>query len=247
MEAIVGSKARRRKRKTEPQSNGVTDPQRELRLAEIGSVVASVAHESRNALQRIRARVDLIRLIHPDDSELLTDLAAIEDASLQLQTQFEELREFGAPIVLQQEECDLRQLIQAAWDNVRFAKAYANARLTVPPSSVQVQVDPNRLEQVLRNLFENSLGACREPAQIAIKWEGCERAGSRWLQIFVQDNGPGFTDQQRVAAFTPFFTTKPSGTGLGLAICRRIMHALGGDIDIELCPTGASIKLTLPV
>ena len=98
MEAIVEANAQRRVRNTECQSNVLTDPQHELRLAEIGSVVASVAHESRNALQRIRTRVDLIRLIHPDDSELLSDLAAIEDASRQLQTQFEDLRAFGAPI-----------------------------------------------------------------------------------------------------------------------------------------------------
>lgn len=246
MDAIVGAKAKRRKRKAEHHKNGLADSQRELRLAEIGSVVASVAHESRNALQRIRARVDLIRLIHQDDSELLSDLAAIEEASRQLQTQFEELRAFGAPIILNEEACDLQQLIQTAWGNVQFDKAYASAQLTVPSGNTQIRVDPYRLEQVLRNLFENSLGACAEPVQISVDWESCEQAGSRWIQIFVEDNGPGFTDQQRVSAFTPFFTTKPSGTGLGLAICRRIMHALGGDIHIEECRAGASIRLTLP-
>lgn len=78
------------------------------RLDAVGTAVKSVVHESRNALQRIRSRVELIRLDHDGDLQLYQDLAAIEKASDQLQSHFNELQEISAPIVPQPEHvhCD---------------------------------------------------------------------------------------------------------------------------------------------
>jgi signal transduction histidine kinase len=66
------------------------------------------------------------------------------------------------------------------------------------------------------------------------------------VEISIQDNGPGFTPEQRERAMEPFFTTKAKGTGLGLAIARRVIEAQGGNITIEDSEGGAKITLTLP-
>jgi signal transduction histidine kinase len=89
--------------------------------------------------------------------------------------------------------------------------------------------DRYRLEQVFRNLFENSLSACQDPATISVVCSRNRRSDE--IVVAVRDNGPGMTSAQRKLAFHPFFTTKTAGTGLGLPIVRRIMEAHGGTIE----------------
>ena len=103
------------------------------RLAAIGTVVASVAHESRNALQRIMAQAEFIRLNHPDDAELMEDVSIIEDASRQLRSHFEELREFVAPMVLEKKHCCLRRLTQQVWLQHHQRKWYRSRFVNLPP------------------------------------------------------------------------------------------------------------------
>jgi signal transduction histidine kinase len=217
------------------------------RLAAVGTVVASVAHESRNALQRIRARVDLIRLGNETNQELCADLAAIEEASEQLRLHFDELREFSARIVLQRKICDLPSLAQRAWETVQIGRDHPAAEIAVPQENFICYLDPIRIEQVFRNLFENSIAACRDPAKIDVSWSRTRLHGQEVSRIICRDNGPGFTRDQRRQVFEPFFTTKEEGTGLGLAICKRIIEAHGGSIGIaDSSGHGATTVIVLP-
>jgi signal transduction histidine kinase len=217
------------------------------RLAVVGNAVAAVAHESRNALQRIRSRVDLIRMMHPDDANLLEDLASIEDASAHLQLYFAELLQFTVPVKLQMTRCGLRDLVHRVWRNLQTFPVYADAKLIVPDDDIQCLADTIRIEQVMRNLFENSIAACDGVASIEVDWCVGALHDQESVFITVRDNGPGFDAEQRASAFEPFFTTKSHGSGMGLAICRRIIEAHGGTIEVEAnVDCGAAIVLTLP-
>jgi signal transduction histidine kinase len=217
------------------------------RLATIGTAVAAVAHESRNALYRIRARVELIRLMHENDADLLEDLSAIDDASLQLQSHFEELREFSAPIVMRKLSCSLQNLIQHVWQHVQCSGAYPGSHLSLPDHDTECMIDPTRIEQVMRNLIENAIEASESEARVEVDWTIREIDDDETLFITVSDNGPGFTEEQRSSAFEPFFTTKGHGTGLGLPICRRIVEAHGGSIIVEESgDSGGAITIALP-
>ena len=104
-------------------------------------------------------------------------------------------------------------------------------------------VDPSRLEQVFRNVLENSLAACRDPVEITIGCAPAEIDGHPALRVAVRDDGP----EQRQRLFEPFFTTKTKGTGLGLSIAKRIVEAHGGRIAVgEGGGPGTEILLTLP-
>ena len=108
-------------------------------------------------------------------------------------------------------------------------------------------VDPFRLEQVFRNILENSLAACRDPVKIEIQCTAAEIDGHPALRVAVRDRGPGLDGEQKRRLFEPFFTTKTKGTGLGLAIAKRIVEAHGGWIAVgEASGPGTEIILTLP-
>ena len=93
------------------------------RLAAIGEMMAAIAHESRNALQRIQAGVDMVRMELEDNPDALEDLARIELAGENLRTLFEELRSYAAPIQLDRSSCDLSGIWQRAWSQLAPARA----------------------------------------------------------------------------------------------------------------------------
>lgn len=222
------------------------------RLAAIGKTMAALAHESRNALQRIQAGLEMLELEIPDTPDAHKDLGSIRRATTDLQSILEEVRSFAAPILLHIETADLRQLWQRAWRQLQQATRADMAILVEPPQSIDVTlpVDVTRIEQVFRNLFENAIAATRSaPAssQPEIRLQ-CFREGSDGIRIAITDSGPGFQTADCQQIFEPFFTTKPTGTGLGLAIVARIIEAHRGKIVARPAESGsgACFEITLP-
>ncbi|WP_197231040.1 sensor histidine kinase [Novipirellula artificiosorum] len=217
------------------------------RLAAIGQVVASVAHESRNALQRILAHVELIEEHVGGDSEIMVDLHAIRSAAGSLTQMCEELREFSGELHLDLQLCSLEELIAACWDSLQQHPRQRESRLRVDVANISLWIDPLRMDQVLRNLLENSLTALDRPVSIRAHAVECRSQGVDVVQLTLSDNGPGFLPQNLDKVFEPFFTTKQRGTGLGLAICKRIVESHGGSIAIgDADSSGATVIITLP-
>lgn len=214
------------------------------RLAAVGEVVASVGHESRNALQRIKARVELMRLDAAGNAKLLHNLDEIQKAGNELECMFEELREYCANISLHPTPSHCRELVQEAWESVRERPEMRDVHLQLEMSDRVVMVDPVRMKQVFRNLVENAAGA--NATQIEVVAHDAIVCGEQVTKITFRDDGPGFSGQQLEKAFKPFFTTKKRGTGLGLPICKRIIEQHSGRIEIDPnAPTGATIVITL--
>ncbi|TWU02459.1 ATP-binding protein [Stieleria varia] len=224
---------------------------RSERLAAIGQTMAALAHESRNALQRIHAGLDLLQLELPGESEAQGDLDTVRRAATDLNSLLEEVRSYAAPIRLHLEPCDVRQLAMRAWRHLESAWSQRQVELHIDETfeDVVCRADPTRIEQVYRNLFENALAACSDPVQISVC---CERLPHDLIQISVTDNGPGLNDEQCEKIFEPFFTTKSTGTGLGMSIVHRIIDAHQGCISLAGSATnedhaGACFIIRLPL
>lgn len=224
------------------------------RLAIIGQMMAGIAHESRNAIQRIQTGIDLLKL-DVNEPELVCHLEKIAQANHDLKATLDEVRDYAAPLNLQHNEVDLSSVWRRAWENV--VGNHRNASLTENTNQhdLNCSVDDYRLEQVFRNIFENSLAACQSVPSIQIECldlNGAsvganDGANDGAIKIAVRDNGPGFAMNQRQKIFEPFFTTKQKGTGLGMAIVKRTVEAHGGSVAIgNGNGSGAEIIISMP-
>jgi signal transduction histidine kinase len=219
------------------------------RLAAIGQMVAGVAHESRNALQQIQACCGLLSWKLDGDEESLELLHDVDRAKQRLQRLFDDLRGYAAPPKLEPSRRDVRDILVAAWNSLTHPREGRNASLrqTTMVADTCCAVDPLQLEQVFRNILENSLAACEDPVEIEAHFTVAALEGSEAVQISIRDNGPGLGPEQRENIFQPFYTTKSQGSGLGMAITRRIVEAHGGQIAVGASSMpGTEILLTLP-
>jgi PAS domain S-box-containing protein len=218
------------------------------RLAAIGQMVTGLAHESRNALQRMQACLEMLETEIEDRSEALGYVHRIQAAQDHLQQLFNEVRGYAAPIKLEREPSSLATVWRQAWTHLNVERQGRDARLVENDGTVDLrcEVDPFRLEQVFRNIFENSLAAAADPVRVEIACSSAPVDGNAGVKVSIRDNGPGMTPEQRSRIFEPFYTTKTSGTGLGMAIARRIVEAHGGEISAVDCRSGAEIVITVP-
>ncbi len=219
------------------------------RLATIGEMYTGLAHESRNALQRLRACTDLLADQVDDRPPALALLGRARKAQEDLQQLLDEVRSFAAPMVLDHTECRLAALCREAWNLLQVQRHGRRAEFVDEgcEPSIMVSADRFRIVQAFRNILENALAACKDPVVIRLQCREAEIEGRRGVEIVFEDNGPGFDDAELHRAFEPFFTTKPMGTGLGLAIVRRIVEAHGGRASASRGPRGgAQVRLALP-
>jgi len=219
------------------------------RLAAIGQMMTGLAHESRNALQRSQACLEMLKLEVKEQSAALDLVARMQTAQDHLHQLYEEVRDYAAPIRLKREDHDLQAILHDTWDHLSVERGGRDVHLEVVTTDAQpvCRVDRFALEQVFRNILENSLSACSDPVQIIASFQTGELDGRPAIEVSLADNGPGLTANVRDKIFEPFFTTKTKGTGLGMAITRRIVEAHGGKISVGSGHRpGAEILITLP-
>jgi PAS domain S-box-containing protein len=219
------------------------------RLAAIGQMVAGLAHESGNALQRTQSCLEMLALKLQDRPSALDLLDRMQIAQDRLQNLYKDVRQYAAPMVLARASARLRDIVQQAWANLEPIRSGRHARLggCCLLTEDVCHVDPDALERVFQNLFENSLAACPDRVEITVARSDTLLDGQPAVEVAVRDNGTGLNGEQRKRIFEPFFTTKTRGTGLGMAISRRIVEAHGGRIQVGRdCARGAEIVITLP-
>jgi PAS domain S-box-containing protein len=222
---------------------------RSERLAGIGQMIAGLAHESRNALQRIQSCSEMLELEVEGNDEALKLVRRLQEAQDNLLRLFDEVRGYAAPIQLERQSCRLEAAWREAWELLDSSRHGRDASLVEHTSRADlvVSVDRFRMGQLFRILFENALAACRDPVVVQLVCRNVQLDDGPALEVRVRDNGPGLTPDARKNVFEPFFTTKTKGTGLGMAIARRIVDAHGGRILVgDQWKSGAEFVVWLP-
>jgi PAS domain S-box-containing protein len=219
------------------------------RLAAIGQMMAGLAHESRNALQRSQACLEMLALECRENDKALSLIDRLQVAQTHLTTLYEDVRSYASPLRLERLRVPLDEIWRRSWHHFVTERSFHDATLQehLDATDLQCQVDAFRLGQVFDNIFENALAATPAPARVELQAEPAMLNQREAIRIRVRDHGPGLSPEAQARIFDPFFTTKTKGTGLGMAIARRIVEAHGGEITAgNPAGTGTEILLTLP-
>ncbi|QDT31842.1 PAS domain S-box protein [Thalassoglobus polymorphus] len=219
------------------------------RLAAIGEMITGLAHESRNALQRARACLDMLSLDLVEQPAHMDLTHRIKEALNELQRLYEEVRGYAAPIQLSLGPCRLKDIWEAAWQHITEAMEDRPIVLQAHDDLPEILcvVDRLRIEQVFRNVLENAAAASPPESVVTLKSEACEYKNAPAIRVQISDNGPGIEHQDPNHIFEPFYTTKQKGTGLGMPISKRIVEAHHGEIYVAANTSkGATIEIVLP-
>lgn len=203
-------------------------------------LVHVLTHEIMNSLTPVaslsRTAFDLLDELRPDlPSDVATDLATALDAISRRAASLEKFvssyRSLSnvpparpEAVALDTLFNRLAALLAPAWQARK-----GQAQFVVEPASLQIQIDPDQLEQAMINLLKNAADATESVAQPEVVVSARLSRGGR-LRIEVADNGPGVEDGLIAHIFTPFFTTKQNGGGIGLAMVRQLVHGNGGTV-----------------
>ncbi len=238
---------------------------RSERLAAVGELSASIAHEIRNPLAAISGSIQILRRASPEGGEAgeagrLMDIVLRETDRLnRLITDF---LLYARPGPLQLDAVTLEECVEETLEMLETS-APQGVRIEVNvPAGLAVRADAAQLRQVLWNLALNGCQAMPEGGRLAIRAEalaeppqdgsagsrnGQEEGKSAWVDVTVQDQGAGIPPDAMDHVFEPFFTTKQGGTGLGLATVHRIVQEHGGSIRVETgADRGTSFRIRLP-
>ncbi len=233
------------------------------RLATLGTMAASVAHEFNNILVPV---IGYAQMAQQSLKSAKPDMALIEKAISKAAAGGEKAgricsamlgfaRTSDGAFSAEQNRADLAAVAEEALAVLARDPAKDGLRINVDvPTGLTARMDPIHAEQVLINLLLNARQAMSGPEGTrmdravgrAISITG-RRVGSR-IELTVTDNGPGIPMELQAKVFEPFFSTKrmAGGTGLGLAICRQIVEAAGGEITLNSAPgLGCQFRLSL--
>jgi signal transduction histidine kinase len=205
------------------------------RLASLGVVAASAAHEIKNSLVAISAFAESL-VEKCEDKEMATvvrqELKRINSLVTQMLRYATPKPVTLAPVAVHQVlDHSLRLLEhQMAGRQITLKREY-HAEPGI------VRGDEAQLQQVFMNLLLNAVEAIRGSGEVRVRTElAAENPDRRKVRVYITDSGMGIAAEHLSRVFEPFFTTKKNGTGLGLAVCQRVAQEHQGHIEVRSEP-----------
>jgi signal transduction histidine kinase len=217
---------------------------RSERLAALGELTASIAHEIRNPLGGIFGAAEIVgrESVPPEVRAEFSDILRKETTRLNEAVQ--NILTFARGRKSELRETNLRSVARRVARLVAHeAQQHSVSIAQQIPNGLQIRTDPLLLEHILLNLVLNAVQAMPNGGAVTISAQNVPPAS---VALVVRDTGPGIPPEVQAQMFKPFFTTKPGGTGLGLAIARRMAHGLGGELRLQ-SEVGKGAELTLEI
>lgn len=219
------------------------------RLAHIGKLTTSLAHEIRNPLSSVKMNSQIIlKNMEFDGNDKRRMEITIQEIS-RLERILDEMLDFARPLKLNLQLASINSLMDACLEimdakirekGLAVKKRYARRLPYIP-------LDHEKIEQAFFNILINAVEVLSEEGQIEILTQKLRREGGA-IQVDISDNGPGISAEDLPYVFDPFFSNKKKGTGLGLSNVKKIIEAHGGSALVACRkPHGIRISLTIPI
>jgi signal transduction histidine kinase len=211
--------------------------ERRERLAAWADMAAQVAHEVKNPLTPIQLSTEHLQRaykasgIHSGAFEKVMDVCThtILESVVRLRDIASEFAAFvGAPTGRRQrvDLAELARSVIAPYEDVLPERVRLSTDFS---ESCPALGEAKLVERAIRNLLENALQAVGGAGEIRV----VARRAAGFVELTVEDSGPGFDDETRAHLFEPFFSTKTQGSGLGLALVKKVAEDLGGTASLD--------------
>ncbi len=212
------------------------------RLAAIGEMAATVAHEIRNPLGGIRGFATFLSQDTPESDPRHRLVQKILAGTASLEKVVNGLLEYTRPVELKMSPASCASIAQAAMRYMEYDPTRITIFTEIDPD-LRILADADKLRQVLMNILVNSVQSIENKGEIRLS----AVAGENVVHLSVQDTGSGMDDDALKQVFSPFFTTKEKGTGLGMAVSQKIVEGHGGVLSAHSAPgKGTRIAIQLP-
>ncbi|MEW6517283.1 MAG: ATP-binding protein [candidate division FCPU426 bacterium] len=218
------------------------------KMALVGKIAATVAHEIRNPLTVISTNLQLVHdklpSDHPEHELYATMLAKVRG----LDQTIKEMLVLARPLQLNPRPLALPATLERVLVFVerKFAARNLKVSLEVPEQLPAVLLDEEQAQRVFLNLLLNAYQFLPEGGRIRV--HGAHQAGDPWVTLSFSDDGPGIESAHLPQIFEPFFTTRTDGTGLGLFLVKHILEEMNSSIEVaSAVNAGTEFRLRLPV
>jgi len=220
---------------------------RSQRLASVGRLAAGVSHEIRNPLSSIKGFATYFKERYHDvpENQQISNLM-IQEVD-RLNRVVGQLHEFARPINISKKLINVKTFLKDSLKLIERQALEENIKIQtdLAPEIDEIFIDPDRISQVLLNLYLNAVESVKNGGNLFIMLLKNEE--KKRVEIRVSDTGTGISEDDLTHIFDPYFTTKASGTGLGLAIVHNIIDAHEGEIKVESrLGQGTTVTILLP-
>jgi two-component system sensor kinase FixL len=205
-------------------------------LVKLGEMAAVVAHEVKNPIAGIRGALQVITSRMPEDQRdkgILLDIITRLDG---LNRIVEDMLQFARPRALKHETLAIDALLKETASMIEQDPSMSALEIGISGSS-RISGDREMLQVVFQNILMNAAQAMEGKGRIDVTIT----AADGLCRVAIIDRGPGMPAEVQERVFEAFFTTKHRGTGLGLPIARRVVESHGGNIHIEVPPSGGTV------
>jgi len=218
------------------------------RLAAIGEMAASLAHELKNPLITIGGFAGRLVKTLPHGSREMRYADTIVKEASRLEKMLAEILTFSSKPTICYHDCDMEVIVKECLENCSTTLEDSNIILHYSSSNGPwpVLCDDFQLKQVFLNLILNACEAMPNGGVLTVNVHSVT-LDKPSVQVTISDTGGGISPDMLPRIFIPFFTTKRHGTGLGLAIVNRILTNHSGSIEAANTDKGAVFKVTLPL
>jgi PAS domain S-box-containing protein len=218
------------------------------RLAHIGKLTTSLAHEIRNPLSSVKMNSQIILKNTEFDGNDKRRIEIIVHEISRLERILGEMLDFARPVKLNLEPASINSVMDACLEimDARIREKDIAVKKRYTRSLPQILLDHEKMEQAIFNVLLNAVEVLSEGGHIEIATKQLRGNGSG-IQVEISDDGPGISTEDLPYVFDPFFSNKKKGTGLGLSNVKKIIEAHGGAGSVAARkPQGTRVSLTIP-
>ncbi len=219
------------------------------KLASIGRLAATIAHEIRNPLTSVKLNIQKVEESEGLESLEREHLGLSLEGIDEIEKFIKELLNYTRVSELSLERFSLEQVMDESLKIIRdvFVQKKVALEKTYEKGLPPVLVDGDKIRQVFLNILRNASEAVGSAGIIQVSIGLLRENGRPKIEVRITDNGPGIPETERETIFEPFFTTKPSGFGLGLANARKIIEQHNGTIVVDTTKEkGSTFLVILP-